>query len=437
MSYKVLVQSPFQNRGPRAHIRRVLKVFKSRKMAGILLLGFASGLPLYLTSRTLQAWMTVAGVDLTTIGFFSLTSLPYSIKFLWSPLIDRFSFPFLGRRKGWLLVSQLCLAAVIATMFFADPPRALQLIAINVIAIAFLSATQDITIDAYTTDISGRSEVGAASGTKILGYRIAMIATGGGTLILADYFSWQVVYLLTGLLMLLLAVACTRVAEPVFDHRPPTSMRDATFMPLEDFFKRSGNLQGALILVFVLLYRLGDSMINNMTTSFLLQTGFSQTDIGVMQGAVGLIATIAGVLAGGAVISSIGIYRSLWIFGILQAASNFAYLILAYTGRNYGVMAAAVIVENVCYGLATAALVGFIMSLCNPRFSATQYALLSSLIAVGRDVVASPSGSVAEILGWPAFFLISIAASIPGLLLLPAVAPAVDQSSPKREQVLK
>jgi PAT family beta-lactamase induction signal transducer AmpG len=401
----------------------MLKVFRSGKMAAILMLGFASGFPLYLTSRTLQAWMTVAGVNLTAIGFFSLVSLPYSLKFLWSPLIDRFGLPFLGRRKGWLFVTQVALAATIAAMIFQRPSPVLQLLAINAFLIAFLSATQDIVIDAYVTDISDASEVGAASGVKVLGYRIAMIATGGGALVIADFMSWQTVYFLMGVLMLILAAISTRVREPVLRNRPPASIKEAVRMPLADFFARSGTARGTWILAFILLYRLGDSMINNMTTPFLLQAGFSQTDIGVIQGGVGLFATITGVLAGGLVIARIGINRSLWVFGILQAASNFAYLVLAYVGREYAVMVAAIVIENVCYGLATAALVGFIMSLCNPRFSATQYALLSSLIAVGRDVIASPSGSIAEKLGWPAFFLISIIAAIPGMLLLPLFAP--------------
>jgi PAT family beta-lactamase induction signal transducer AmpG len=299
----------------------------------------------------------------------------------------------------------------------------LQLLAINAFIIAFLSATQDIVIDAYVTDISDASEVGAASGVKVLGYRIAMIATGGGALVIADSVSWQTVYFLMGVLMLILAAISTRVREPVLRDRPPASINEAVRMPLADFFARSGTARGTWILAFILLYRLGDSMINNMTTPFLIQAGFSQTDIGVIQGGVGLFATITGVLAGGLVIARIGINRSLWVFGILQAASNFAYLVLAYVGREYAVMVAAIVIENVCYGLATAALVGFIMSLCNPRFSATQYALLSSLIAVGRDVIASPSGSIAEKLGWPAFFLISIIAAIPGMLLLPLFAP--------------
>jgi PAT family beta-lactamase induction signal transducer AmpG len=392
-------------------------------MAAILALGFASGLPLYLTSRTLQAWMTVAGVDLTTIGLFSLVSLPYSLKFLWSPLIDGFSFPFLGRRKGWLFATQVPLAAAICSMFFARPTTGLHLLALNALAIAFLSATQDITIDAYTTDISGPTEVGAASGTKVLGYRIAMIAVGAGTLVMADYVSWQTVYLFVGLAMLGLAIACTSVPEPVMRGDPPSSLRDAARLPLVDFFHRAGRLRGMFILAFIVLYRLSDSMIGNMTTSFLIKSGFSQTDIGVVQGGLGLFATIAGVLAGGLVISRIGINRSLWVFGFLQAGSNFAYLLLAYTGRNYSVMVGAIVIENICYGLATAALVGFVMSLCNPRFSATQYALLSSLIALGRDVLAAPSGSVAEMLGWPLFFLVSVIASAPGMMLLPFFAP--------------
>ena len=401
----------------------MFKVFRTRKMAAILMLGFGSGFPLYLTSRTLQAWMTVAGVNLTAIGFFSLVSLPYSLKFLWSPVVDRLSFPFLGRRKGWLFVTQVALAGTIAAMTVQRPSQMLQLFAINAFIIAFLSATQDIVIDAYVTDISDTSEVGAASGLKVLGYRIAMIATGGGALVIADFISWQTVYLLMGVLMLILAVLSARVPEPVLRDLPPASMNEAIRMPLVDFFARTGAARGIWILAFILLYRLGDAMINNMTTPFLLQAGFTQTDIGLMQGGVGLFATIAGVLAGGAVIARIGINRSLWVFGLLQAASNLAYLGLAYVGRQYAVMVAAIVIENVCYGLATAALVGFIMSLCNPRFSATQYALLSSLIAVGRDVIASPSGSIAESVGWPAFFLISIIAAVPGMLLLPLFAP--------------
>jgi PAT family beta-lactamase induction signal transducer AmpG len=406
----------------------MFEVFRSRKMAAILLLGFSSGLPLYLTSRTLQAWMTVAGVNLTAIGFFSLTSLPYSIKFLWSPLVDRFRFPFLGRRKGWLIATQVALAMSIAAMALQRPSDALHLLALNTLLIVFFAATQDVTIDAYTVDISGPSEVGAASGTKVLGYRVAMIATGAGALVLADFVSWPAVYALFGLVMALLCIASARVPEPTNLDQAPVSLNEAVRLPLADFFQRTGKQRGISILAFIVLYRLGDAMINNMTTPFLLKLGFSQTDVGIVQGGVGLAATIAGVLAGGALISRIGINRSLWVFGFLQAGSNFAYLALAGAGRHFPLMVLTIIVENFCTGLGTASLVGFLMLLCNPRFSATQYALLSSLIAVGRDILAAPSGSLAARTGWPLFFLISVVAAVPGMALLPLFAPWNDTS---------
>jgi PAT family beta-lactamase induction signal transducer AmpG len=397
----------------------VLNAFRSRKMAVILVLGFASGLPLYLTSRTLQAWMTVAGVNLTAIGFSSLLSLPYSLKFLWAPFIDRFSLPLLGRRKGWLIATEVALAGSIGAMAFARPAQALQFVVVIALAIAFFSATQDITVDAYVADVCSPSEAGAGSGIKVLGYRVAMIAAGAGALVMADFISWPAVYAVFGLIMLLLALASLRVPEPVLRDKPPSSIAEAVRLPLSDFFLRAGKARGACILAFIVLYRLGDALINNMATSFLLQMGFTQTDVGVVQGGVGLAATIVGVLVGGAIMSRIGINRSLWVFGILQGASNAAYFILAETGRNYPLMIGAITVEHFCTGLGTAALVAFLMVLCDPRFSATQYALLSSLVAIGRDVMAAPGGSIAARAGWPVFFLLSIAAAVPGLMLLP------------------
>jgi MFS transporter, PAT family, beta-lactamase induction signal transducer AmpG len=392
-------------------------------MSTILMLGFASGLPLYLTSRTLQAWMTVAGVNLTAIGIFSLVGLPYSLKFLWSPIVDRFSLPFLGRRTGWLFATQVALAAAVAAVALERPGSALQLVAITAFLIAFLSATQDIAVDAYRTDISAPSEVGAASGMHVLGYRIAMIVTGAGALILADLVSWPAVYVVMGLLFVLLSVRTWRVPEPTLRGGAPGSLRDAVVLPFVEFFDRVGTTRGIWIMLLVVMYRFGEVMIDNMTIPFLLQTGFSQTEVGIVKGGVGLAATIAGVLAGGAIISKIEINRSLWVFGILQVPSNLAYLWLAETGKNFKVMVAAIVVENFSVGLGTAALVGLLMLLCNPRFSATQYALLSSLIAIGRDVLASPSGWIASKTGWPMFFLFTAAAVLPGLALLRVALP--------------
>jgi len=401
----------------------VLQVFQSRKMAALLLLGFASGLPLFLTSKTLQAWMTVEGVDLKSIGLFSLVGLPYSLKFLWSPILDRFIPPFLGRRRGWLILTQGALLLAIGAMALQNPSQALQLLAVNALLIAFFSASQDIAFDAYRTDVLETYEMGAGAAVAVLGYRIALLITGSLALILADRIPWPMVYLLLAVLMAIGMVTALWAPEPVLRDRPPESLADAVRLPFIEFFQRLGVARGALILVFIVLYKLGDALVNNMSTPFLLKTGFTQTDIGAIQGGMGLLATIVGVLAGGAVLSKLGINRSLWVFGGLQAVSNLAYLGLSQVGRDYSFMVVAINIENFCAGLGTAAFVAFLMSLCNQRFSATQFALLSSLMAVSRDILVAPAGGIVEAIGWPLFFTLSLVAALPGLLLLPVFAP--------------
>ncbi len=401
----------------------LLQVFQSRKMAALLLLGFSSGLPLFLTNRTLQAWMTIEGVDLGTIGLFSLVGLPYSLKFIWSPFLDRFVPPFLGRRRGWLVVTQVGLMLFIATMAFHDPSKALQLLAVNTIIIAFLSASQDIAVDAYRTDVLEELEMGAGAAVWVLGYRIAMLVTGSLAFILADHIPWQIVYVLMSALMAIGLITSFWAPEPLLADQAPTSLRDAVILPFIEFFKRLHLFHALLILIFIILYKLGDSLIANMATPFLLKIGFSQTDLGTIQGGVGLIATIFGVLAGGAILSKIGINRSLWVFGGFQAFSNFMYLGLAMFGKNYPFMVAAISIENFCAGLVTSGFVAFLMSLCNQKFSATQFALLTSLMAVSRDVLVAPAGKIAVATGWPLFFLITVLLSLPGLALLPICAP--------------
>jgi len=405
------------------NITQSLQVFQKPKMAALLLLGFSSGLPLLLTSKTLQAWMTTENVSLTTIGLFSLAALPYSLKFLWSPLLDRFVPPFMGRRRGWLIITQIALIVAIAAMVLQDPQQALQMLAVNALLIAFLSATQDIAVDAYRTDVLEELEMGAGAAVYVLGYRIALIVTGAAALILADHLPWPVVYLLMAALMGIGIGAAIFAPEPPLQDRPPATLSDAVILPFQEYFQRSGVLQGLLILVFIVLYKLGDALVSNMSTPFLLQVGFSQTDVGAIQGGMGILATIVGVLAGGAVLSRIGINRSLWLFGGLQALSNLVYFILSEIGRNYPFMVLAINVENFCAGLGTAAFVAFLMSLCNQRFSATQYALLSSLMAVSRDILVAPAGRLVDVTSWPVFFLITLVAAIPGLLLLPIFAP--------------
>ncbi|MBW3571994.1 MAG: AmpG family muropeptide MFS transporter [Gemmatimonadetes bacterium] len=392
-------------------------------MAALLFLGFSSGLPLFLTSSTLQAWMTVENVDLTTVGMVSLLSLPYSLKFLIAPLMDRYIPPFLGRRRGWLVITQLALLICIAAMSLHDPRRGLQLLAINALLIAFFSAAQDVVVDAYSIDVLEEREMGAGASLKVMGYRLALIITGGVALMLADRMPWPTVYLLMAVLMLVGIAASVLAPEPVLREGPPSTLAAAVVQPFLDFIRRAGPGIAALLLLFVVLYSLSDRMVQNMTVPFLLAKGFTQTDIGAIRGVIGLAATIVGVLAGGAVVARLGINRSLWVLAAIQMGSNLAYYWLSISEPTRGGLTAAIVIENFSGGLVTAGFVAFLMSLCSKQFSATQYALLSSFMAFARDVLVAPSGSIAEQTGWPQFFLITIAAGIPILLLLPIIAP--------------
>lgn len=400
-----------------------LRIFGQPKMAVLLALGFSSGLPLFLTSRTLQAWMTKAEVDLTTIGLFSMVALPYSLKFLWAPILDRYVPPFLGRRRGWLVITQVLLVLSIAAMSFHDPRLGLQALAVNALLLAFFSASQDIAVDAYRADVLHEREMGAGAAAYVMGYRVALIVTGSLALVFADRMSWPAVYLLLSAFMLVGIFTAFLAPEPVLKDAPPQSLAEAVALPFKEFFQRRGALSGATVLLFIVLYKYADGLAGNMATPFLLKTGFSQTEIGVVLGGVGIAATIVGVVAAGGIIARLGINRSLWIFAVLQAASNLAYYVLALIGNDRGAMIVTILIENFCVGLVTAGMLAFMMSVTNKRFSATQFALLSSLAAASRDVLVAPAGKLADTLGWPGFFLLSVAAIIPAMLLLPFVAP--------------
>lgn len=400
----------------------ITQVFGQRKMLALLLLGLSSGLPLYLTSRVLQAWMTTEGIDLATIGLFSLVALPYSFKFLWAPLLDRYT-PFLGRRRGWILITQIALLLAIAAMSLRDPRTGLQLLALNAILIALLSATQDAAIDAYRTDVLQDREMGAGAAIWVVGYRAALILTGALAFVMADYMSWPAVYAVLSLLMLIGIGATLFAPEPRLEYTPPQTLGKAVVEPFREFFQRAGVSKGALVLLFVVLYKLSDYLAQAMATPFLLQIGFSQTEVGAIQGGIGLASTIIGAIAGGALVAWIGINRSLWVFGGLQAISNLMYYFLSLIGQSTPFLVLTMVVENFCTGLVTAGFVAFLMSMCSVQYSATQYALLSAVMAFSRDVLVAPSGAIVDATGWPAFFLITLAAGIPGLLLLPVFAP--------------
>ena len=400
-----------------------IRIFGQPKMATLLVLGFSSGLPFYLTSKTLQAWMTTAKVDLATIGFFSLVTLPYSLKFVWAPVMDRYIPPFLGRRRGWVLITQAILLIAIAAMSLHDPRLGLRMLAVNAIAIAFFSASQDISLDAYRTDVLQDREMGAGAAVFVMGYRVALLVTGGLALYLADSISWPTVYLLLASLMLIGVVATFLAPEPVLRELPPRTIGEAVILPFREFFQRAGLGRAFLVLLFIVVYKYSDSLAGSMTTPFLLKTGFSQKEVGAVFGGAGLIATILGTLAGGAGIGKWGINKSLWIFVVFQGLSNLTYYALALSSESHAFMTTAVVVENFGLGLVSAAMTAFLMSMCNKRFTATQFALLSSLMAASRDLLVAPAGKIAESLGWPSFFLITVTMAIPPLLLLPFIAP--------------
>ncbi|TKJ83375.1 muropeptide MFS transporter AmpG [Erwinia persicina] len=394
-----------------------LHIFTRRNSALLLILGFASGLPLALTSGTLQAWMAVENIDIKTIGFFSLVGQAYVFKFLWSPLMDRYTPPFLGRRRGWLLLTQLMLIVGIASMGFMQPSRDLTLLAALAVLIAFCSASQDIVFDAWKTDVLAASERGSGAAISVLGYRLAMLVSGGLALWLADRFlGWQAIWWLMAAMMVPGVIATLVAKEPEATADRPHTLEEAVIAPLRDFFNRNN---AWLILSLIVLYKLGDAFAASLTTIFLIRgVGFDAGDVGLVNKTLGLVATIVGALAGGLLMQRLSLFRALMLFGILQAVSNLGYWVLSVTDKHLYTMAAAVTVENLCGGMGTAAFVALLMTLCNRSFSATQFALLSALSAVGRVYVGPVAGWFVESWGWPTFYAFSVLAALPGLLLL-------------------
>lgn len=391
-----------------------LQVFTNRRVAVLLLLGFSSGLPLALTFSTLQAWMKDAGLDLATIGAITLVGLPYTIKYLWAPLMDRYTPPFLGRRRGWLVITQLALMAGIAFMGSLDPAQQAGALAITAVVVAFLSASQDIVVDAYRADVLQQKELGAGAAVSVLGYRLGMLASGAMALILADHFPWAVVYQIMAGMMAIGLIASLIGPEPEASGTPKT-LAAAVVQPFRAFFSRKAALW---LLLFIVVYKLADALAGAMTTPFLLDIGFTKTELGAVNKAFGLAATLLGALVGGALVARFGIYRCLLGFGVLQAVSNFAFMALAMAGPSQAGLIIAVGIENLSGGMGTAAFVAFLMSLTERQYSATQYALLSSLTALTRTLAGAPTGILAAQLGWAEFFGVTVLGALPGLVLL-------------------
>jgi PAT family beta-lactamase induction signal transducer AmpG len=462
------------------------QVFVSRRMAAMLGLGFASGLPLALSSGTLQAWLTLAGVDLSTLGFFALAGLPYTFKFVWAPLVDRFEPPGLGRRRGWLCLTQVLLAVLCWAMAACDPRTSLGALGVLAVALAFVSASHDIAFDAYRADLLPASERGAGAAVSVLGYRVAMLVSGGLALVLADqWLGWPQTYRLMGGLFALAALA-TLLAPPVVElavreHSDARgewrgflamiaaagltgwlaqtvfhavlpgadrfvklgtdtaavclacaaalwAARRAGFpsfiAPWDAFFSRP---QAGALLALIVLYKLGDALGGALSTAFLIRgVGLSATEVGTLNKGLGLLATVVGALAGGAWLARRSLWQSLMLFGVLQAVSNLGYWWLAVVPKSFVAVALAIGLEHLCGGLGTAAFVAFLMSLTEARYTAAQYALLSALAVLGRVYVGPVSGLLVESMGWSGFFLVSVGAALPGLVLLAFMRPVID-----------
>jgi MFS transporter, PAT family, beta-lactamase induction signal transducer AmpG len=403
----------------------------NRRMLICVFTGFSSGLPLYLLINLLPAWLRTEGVDLKTIGFFALIQLPYTWKFLWSPLLDRYALPLLGRRRGWMLVTQVVLLASIP-LFGALYPRQdiWSIVALSTI-VAFFSASQDIVLDAYRREILPDPELGLVTSIHVNAYRVSQLIPGALALVLADRMPWSVVYTVTALFMLPGIGLTLAVSEPALVRGRPRTLREAVVEPFHEFLGRNGWRDALTVLLFIFLYKLGDSMATALATPFYLDLGFRLTDIGLIAKNAGLWASVIGGLLGGLWMVKIGINRALWLFGAVQVVSILGFAWLAYVNRPDRLLLAVVIaVEALGVGLGTAAFTAYIARTTDPRYTATQYALFTSLAAVPRTVINASTGWIVEHTGWLDFYLLCTLLALPGMALLLRVAPWRNEDAP-------
>ncbi len=396
----------------------------NRRMLICVFTGFSSGLPLYLLINLLPAWLRSEGVDLTAIGLFTLIQLPFTWKFLWSPLMDRYAVPWLGRRRGWMLITQVLLLVAIPLFGALRPQVDLWTIAWLASAVAFFSASQDIVLDAFRREILPDAELALGTSIHVNAYRISSLVPGALALILADRMSWPAVYAITALFMLPGIAMTLVVDEPPQSRAAPRTLRDAVTLPFLEFITRAGWRPALWILAFIFLFLLGVSMATALATPFYLDMGFSKTDIGVVAKNAGLWASVVGGLLGGLWMVRIGINRGLWIFGTVQTLSILGFALLAWVHRPDRLLLAAVIAcEALGVGLGSAAFTAFIARTTNPRYTATQFALFTSLAAVPRSLVNASTGWIVERIGWVDFYLLCTLLAVPGMALLLRVAP--------------
>ncbi len=401
----------------------------NRRMLVCVFIGFSAGLPLYLLLNLLPAWLRSEGVDLKAIGLFALIQLPDTWKFLWSPLMDRFGLPLLGRRRGWMLATQVLLLIAIPVFGMLHPKLDIWTIAYLATVVAFFSASQDIVLDAFRREILPDAELGLGNAVYVNAYRISSLIPGSLALILSDHVPWSSVFLVTALFMLPGIAMTLMVAEPQLTKGTPRTLREAVVEPFHEFITRSGWRDAVLILLFIFLYKLGDSMATALATPFYLDMGFTRSDIGIIAKNAGLWASVVGGMLGGLWMVRIGINRGLWIFGVVQLVSILGFALMAWVNQPDRLLLGFVIAfEALGVGLGTAAFVAFIARATDPRYTATQFALFTSLAAVPRTVVNASTGWIVAETGWFNFFLICTLLALPGMALLLRVAPWHDRA---------
>ena len=394
----------------------------TKKMLICIFTGFTSGLPLFILISLLPAWLSSSGMDLKTIGLFALIQFPFTWKFIWAPLFDRFSFG-MGRRRGWLIIFQLLLLITICSFGFIEPRSQLSVIAIISTVIAFFSASQDIVIDAYRRELLSDYELGIGNAIHVNAYKISSLIPGSLALILADSFDWKFVFIVTGLFMLPGIIMTLLIKEPLLKYGTPKTLKEAVIEPFKEFKNRKGIKGAFLILLFIFLYKIGDSMATALATPFYLDLGFSMTEIGVIAKNAGLWPGIIGGLAGGIWMIKLGINRALWIFGFMQMFATLSFAWLALSGDNNLILAITVGLEFFAAGLGTTAFIAYIAKTTHPKYTATQFALFTSLASVPRTFTNASTGYLVEFFGWYHFFIFCFLIAIPGMLLLFKIAP--------------
>ena len=392
-------------------------------MLTCIFLGFSSGMPLYVLINLVPAWLRSSDIDLATIGLFSLVALPYTWKFLWSPLMDRYAPPMLGRRRGWALIMQVLLLISIGLLGSYDPTQSLRAIVVLVFCVALFSASQDIVIDAYRRELLADDELGTGNSIFVNAYRLSTLVPGSLALILSDHLPWSTVYWVTAGFMLIGIVTSLIIRETSDDELAPKSLREAVIEPFHEFFSRRGVRSGLAILAFMFLYKLGDNMATALSTPFYLDMGFTRTEIGTVAKFAALGATIVGSLLAGIVMLKLSINRALWLFGFVQLISILGFAWLSVAGDNLSVLAMAVSFEYLGVGLGTVALLAFLSRQTSRAFTATQFALFSSFVSIPRVLANASTGYIVEWIGWTQFFFFCMLVAIPGLLMLMVVAP--------------